>query len=113
MPEKEFLTSAPEQFRATLKGEGGSEDGHALMLARLEHEGHERAEALKRLEALRSRRDALAATVAGKRAFLQALQARACCSSARDACQCKHCHPMPACSSAVAAVPVVLVCMHA
>ena len=81
MPKNEFFSTAPEQFTAAFKGEEASEDGHLLMLARLDHEAHERAEALKRLEALRSRRDALAATVAGKRAFLQALHVRACACS--------------------------------
>jgi hypothetical protein len=74
MPLEEFLASAPEQFKAGLSGADGTGDAHALMLSRLDHEAHERAQALQRLEALRSRRDALAATVAGKRAFLQALQ---------------------------------------
>jgi hypothetical protein len=68
MSEEEFLTKAPDQFKE------GIEDPHKLMLQRLEHEKFERLEALKRLEALRTRRDALAATVAGKRTFLTALE---------------------------------------
>lgn len=68
MPEDEFLATAPEQFKV------GIEDAHTRMLQRLDHEKHERGEALKKVEALRTRRDALAASVAGKRAFLTTLE---------------------------------------
>ncbi len=68
MHEEEFLTSATEQFKMKI------DDPHARMLQRLDHEKHERGEALKKVEALRTRRDALAASVAAKRAFLTALE---------------------------------------
>ena len=68
MPEGEFLATAPEQFKV------GIEDAHTRMLQRLDHEKHERGEALKKVEALRTRRDALAASVAAKRAFLTTLE---------------------------------------
>ena len=80
MPLEEFLASDPERAKlgaaAQSAAPGDHAPAHALMLARLEAERAQRTEALKQAEAARSRRDALAATVANKRAFLQALQVR-------------------------------------
>lgn len=76
MPEAEFLETSPGQFREDI------DDPHKLMLQRLEHEKHERLEALKKVEALRTRRDALAATVAGKRANMTTLEVNTVCRDA-------------------------------
>ena len=68
IPEVEFKSSAPEQFRE------GWEDPHKLMLQRLEHEKHLRGKAISAVEEEKSRRDALVARVAQQRANLSQIE---------------------------------------
>ena len=68
IPEEEFRSSAPEQFRE------GWEDPHKLMLQRLEHEKYLRGKAINAVEEEKSRRDALVARVAQQRANLSQIE---------------------------------------
>lgn len=62
------MSSTPEQFKE------GCEDPHKRMLQRLEHEKYLRIEAMKAVDAEKSRRDALVATVAQQRASVLQLE---------------------------------------
>ncbi|CAL8464312.1 g3847 [Coccomyxa elongata] len=68
MPEEEFLATAPEQFKE------GIEDDHKRMLQRLDHEKYERGEAVKRVQALQMRRDALANNLKNKQDDLERVE---------------------------------------
>ena len=64
------MSSAPEQFKE------GCEDPHKRMLQRLEHEKWMRIEAMKAVDAEKSRRDALVAKAAQQRANIAQLEVR-------------------------------------
>ena len=68
IPEEEFMSSAPERFKE------GCEDPHKRMLQRLDHEKYLRIEAMKAVDAEKSRRDALVAKAAAQRANIQQLE---------------------------------------
>ena len=70
IPEDEFMSSAPEQFK------DGCEDPHKRMLQRLDHEKHMRIEAMKAVDEEKSRRDALVAKAAQQRANILQLEVR-------------------------------------
>lgn len=61
----------------------GNQDAHTLMKNRLTHEMNYRKETIQQLEAVRSRRDALAADVAQRRSTLSALEGEICALQAR------------------------------
>ena len=62
------MSSAPERFKE------GCEDPHKRMLQRLDHEKYLRIEAMKAVDAEKSRRDALVAKAAAQRANIQQLE---------------------------------------
>lgn len=65
LPVKEFASTAPDLYTP--------DDAHQLMLNRLEHELALRKAKLKELEKLKSKRDALAASIAQRRSNLAGL----------------------------------------
>ncbi|KAK9807675.1 hypothetical protein WJX72_005906 [[Myrmecia] bisecta] len=68
MPEADFRATAAAEFL-----EGTTDNPYKLMLQRLAHETQERKEVVRRLEELRSRKDALAQALASSRKFLESL----------------------------------------
>lgn len=68
IPEEEFMSSAPEQFKE------GCEDPHKRMLQRLEHEKYLRIEVIKAVDEEKSRRDALVAKAAQQKANLSQIE---------------------------------------
>jgi len=71
LPVEEFMQKAPKEF--TQDADGKPLDGHNLTLKRLAYELDERKELCQTLEELKTRKKALADSVAGKRKLLNGL----------------------------------------